>query len=49
LVLEEMPELSSCEVLLHLSVEDEQHSGVVDVGSVLELLSVGNASVLLDL
>ena len=49
LVLEEMLKLSSCEVLLHLSVEDEQHSGVVDVGSVFKLLSVGNASVLLDL
>ena len=49
LVLEEMPESSSCEVLLHLSVEDEQHSGVVDVGSVFKLLAIGNASVLLDL
>ena len=49
LILEETLELSSSEVLLHLPIEDEQHSSIIDVGSVLELLSIGYTSILLNL
>lgn len=48
LVLKKLFKLSTSEVLLHLSIEDKQHSSVIDIGGVFELLTIRNSTILLN-